>query len=217
MVPARVTEFRVQYRAEEISPYYSGVAHFLFTSISCLAIITLAVRGVHAPSWAQLSMVPIAFLLANAGEYFGHRGPMHHPRAGLALIYKRHTIQHHHFFTNEAMSYEARSDVKMVLFPWYLILFFFGGIGLPLGAGVYFAFGENAARLFVATIIGYFLTYEWLHFSYHLSPDSFVGRRWLVRVLRQHHTDHHDLSRMGKTNFNITFPICDAIFGTLNR
>ena len=32
--------------------------------------------------------------------------------------------------------------------------------------------------------------------------------------LRKHHTHHHDLALMGKWNFNITFPICDAVMGT---
>ena len=73
------------------------------------------------------------------------------------------------------------------------------------------------ARLFVATAVGYFLTYEWLHFAYHQPPDGFIGRRWLVRELRAHHTLHHDVARMQKWNFNITFPICDTLFGTTHR
>jgi len=36
---------------------------------------------------------------------------------GLALLFERHTEQHHRFFTDEAMSYEGRRDYKMVLFP----------------------------------------------------------------------------------------------------
>ena len=75
----------------------------------------------------------------------------------------------------------------------------------------------NVARLFVATAVGYFLTYEWLHFAYHQPPDSAVGRLGLVRALRRHHTIHHDHAQMQKHNFNITFPICDTIFGTTRR
>jgi len=44
-----------------------------------------------------------------------------------------------------------------------------------------------------------------------------VGRFALVRVLRHHHTVHHDLARMTSCNFNITFPIGDALLGTLAR
>lgn len=214
MVPERVAEFRQKYRADEIGPRYSGVVHALFTGTSCLTAIALALSGVRAPTWLDLAIVPVAFLVANAGEYVGHKGPMHFPRRGLGAVYKRHTLQHHRFFTHEAMAYESARDVKMVLFPWPLILFFFGGMALPLSLGVWALLGTNAARLFFATIVAYFLLYEALHFSYHLGPDTWLGRTRLVRVLRHHHTVHHDPARMTRTNFNISFPICDAVFGT---
>jgi hypothetical protein len=217
MVPDRVADFRQKYRAEEIGPRYSGVAHFLFTTISCLSAIGLALSGLDHPTPVQFAVVPVAFLVANAGEYFGHKGPMHFPTRGLGAVYKRHSLQHHRFFTHEAMSYESARDVKMVLFPWQLILFFFGGMALPLGAAVWMLFGANVARLFVATLVGYFLVYEMLHFSYHLGDDTFIGRNPLVRGLRRHHRVHHDPARMTKTNFNISFPVCDAIFGTWDR
>lgn len=223
--------FRAQYRAEEIGRWYSGVAHFLFTSVASLTIIVATLWGVHSARPLEWLAIPIGFLVANAGEYFGHRGPMHHRRRGprqrgpkeeplrgrldlLGLVFKRHTLQHHRFFTHEAMSYDTAGDVKMVLFPWYMIVFFFGGMALPIGAGVYLLFGTNVARLFVATLVGYFLTYEWLHFAYHLGPETLIGRLGVIRVLRRHHTVHHDPERMASHNFNITFPICDAIFGT---
>jgi hypothetical protein len=216
-LPPSVVEFRARYRATEIGQHYSGAGHFAFTSLLSLALITVAALGVHAPSLAELATVPLTFLFANAAEYFGHKGPMHHPRAGLGLVYKRHTQQHHHFFTDEAMSYESARDVKMVLFPPVLIVFFFGFIALPIGVVLWLLATENVARLFVATAIGYFLTYEWLHFSYHLGPDTFIGRRAIVRRLRRHHMTHHDLALMNRYNFNITFPICDTLFKTLKR
>ncbi len=64
--------------------------------------------------------------------------------------------------------------------------------------------------------ISYYLAYEWLHLSYHLPADSLIGRTWLVRRLRRLHTVHHDVSRMAQCNFNITFPICDRVYGTLD-
>jgi hypothetical protein len=216
MVPERIAEYRVKYRASEIGPRYSGIAHFAFTSTVCLSILTAALWNIHPRAW-EIALVPIFFVIANMGEYFGHRGPMHHPTRGLGLIYRRHTLQHHHFFTNEAMSYESWRDVKMVLFPPYLIVFFFGGMALPIGAALWAFTTANVARLFVAVAIGYFLTYEWLHFSYHLNPESWIGRRKIIQLLRRHHTIHHDLEKMTAYNFNITFPICDALFGTSFR
>ncbi len=217
MASEAVEAFRARYRAEQIGPRYSGWAHFWFTTTVSLTVIVCATVWLHKPTLLEWLTVPSAFLFANLGEYFGHRNPMHHPRPGLKLVYKRHTLEHHHFFTHEAMSYANARDFKMVLFPPVLIVFFFGLFALPIGALLYYVATPNIARLFVATVVGYYLTYEWLHFSYHLPPDSFVGRLWLVRVLRRHHTAHHDLALMGKHNFNITFPICDALFGTYYR
>jgi hypothetical protein len=214
MIPDEVAAFRDRYRADVIGPRYSGVAHFLFTTFMSLGVISALAWGVRAPTFSEWLTVPIAFLVANAAEYFGHRGPMHHKRRFLGLIFKRHTLEHHRFFTSEAMSYESASDLKMVLFPPSVLLFFFGGIGLPLGALAWLAFGSNVARLFLVVAFGYYLTYEWLHFSYHLSPDSWLGRLRVIAALRRHHQTHHDPSLMTTRNFNITFPICDAIFGT---
>ena len=128
-----------------------------------------------------------SFLLANVAEYFGHRGPMHHRTKGLGLVYRRHTQQHHHFFTHEAMAFESSHDFRMVLFPPVLLLFFLGAIATPLGA-LFFALGSpNAGWLFVATAMGYFLTYEWLHFCYHLPAEHLVGPAAAGGGLRRHH------------------------------
>jgi hypothetical protein len=47
-----------------------------------------------------------------------------------------------------------------------------------------------------------------------LAGDLYRAEQTIVRVLRRHHTIHHDISRMTTENFNITFPIADRIFGT---
>ncbi len=38
----------------------------------------------------------------------------------------------------------------------------------------------------------------------------------MVSLLRQHHSVHHNPALMSRWNFNITFPICDRIFGTIH-
>lgn len=215
--PSSVSRFRAEYREKQIGRHYSGWGHFLFTTAGALTAIAAAglhLRHVSAAEWATL---PIAFLIANFGEYLGHRGPMHRPRRGLSLLYRRHTQQHHHFFTHEAMAAESPRDFKMVLFPPVMLLFFLGALATPIGALLYFAFSPNTGLLFAMVAVGYFLSYEWLHFSYHLRPDTWIGRLPLVGLLRRHHTRHHDLALMGKWNFNITFPIADLICGTYYR
>ena len=217
MIPEKVATFRAQFREKYISPRYNGVAHFLFTSTVSLTIVAWCAATVRAPRWWELLTVPAAFLFANFVEYRAHRGVMHHRTPPFQLVFERHTPSHHGFYTHDAMAADSPRDYYMVLFPPVLILFFFGLFALPVGLALAWLATANVARLFVATAVGYFLTYEWLHFAYHQPADGFIGRRWLVRRLRAHHTLHHDVSRMQKWNFNITFPICDALFGTTYR
>jgi hypothetical protein len=217
VIPEKVATFRAQLRDQNISPRYSGVAHFLFTSIASLAVVIGCAATVRAPRWWELLTVPATFLFANFVEYRAHRGVMHHRTPPFSLVFERHTPSHHGFYTHEAMAAESPRDYYMVLFPPILIVFFFGLFALPVGLALAWLTTSNVARLFVATAVGYFLTYEWLHFSYHQPPDGFIGRRWLVRRLRRHHTLHHDVAEMQKWNFNITFPICDTLFGTTHK
>jgi hypothetical protein len=216
-IPPDVEAFRAQYRATEMGPWYSGWAHLAFTSAGSLLSIAWAVSSLRDVTRWEWLVIPAGFLTANLGEYLGHRGPMHRPRRGLRLLFERHARQHHRFFTHEAMEYAASRDFKMVLFPPVMLFFFIGCLATPIGLALALLWSRNAGWLFAATAIGYFLSYEWLHFSYHFSVDSWVGRLPFMAALRRHHTLHHDQAQMGRCNFNITFPICDWLFGTLYR
>lgn len=211
--PEVVRSFRATYRETQIGPN-RGWAHFGFTSLASLTVVAFAISRVRHVHAIELVTIPVAFFVANVVEYFGHKGPMHHPKKGLGLVYERHTRQHHHFFTHEAMAYESSRDFKMVLFPPILFFFFLGAIATPIAMLLFLIATPNVAWIFIAVAIGYFLTYEWLHFSYHLSELSILGKSSLSRALRRHHRTHHDKALMGKYNFNISFPICDWLFGT---
>jgi hypothetical protein len=139
---------------------------------------------------------------------------MHRRRRGLSLLFERHAQQHHRYYTHEAMTYEGTRDLKMVLFPPVMLLFFLGAVAAPVGMLLFLLASRNVALLYVATAMGYFLTYEWLHFCHHLPAYGLLGRIGLLRTLRAHHQAHHDLALMNAWNFNITFPVCDSIFGT---
>jgi len=212
--PDDVQRFREEYRSSHIGRFYRGWLHFSFTTLGCLLTIGFAISRIDDVLWHQWLTIPATFFLANAVEYAGHKNAMHRPVRGLTLVFRRHTLQHHHFYTHDAMAAESSRDFHMTLFPPVLLLFFLGAIAAPIGAALFLFVSANAGWLFLANAMGYFLLYEWLHFSYHLHPDSRVGRLWPVRVLRRHHTAHHDKALMGRWNFNITFPICDALLGT---
>ncbi len=171
-------------------------------------------QDVGALEWLT---VPLTFLYSNLSEYLGHRGPMHHKTRFLASVFQRHSIEHHSFFTDEAASFESTQDYKAVLFPPVLLIFFLLAFALPVGALLYVFLSPNIGFLFVLTTVLYFLNYELLHFAYHTSDDSWFGRLPLVSRLRQHHIAHHNKRLMTRYNFNITYPICDYLFGTLYR
>ncbi|MBI3557490.1 MAG: fatty acid hydroxylase family protein [Deltaproteobacteria bacterium] len=213
-IPSLVKEYRVKIRKRHDQALYSGLAHFAFTASVALSGIILALCQVKNLSWKDMLIVPITFAYANLVEYLAHRGPMHHRTRGLGLIFTRHTVEHHHFFTHQAMAVERTRDYKIVLFPALLIVFFFGFFASPVGLLAYRLISPNAGYLFVATALGYFLNYECFHLIYHLNDDHFVTRLPGVGILRGHHARHHDPVLMSRFNFNITWPLCDLLFRT---
>lgn len=217
MIPQSVQHARQRFRQQNISPRYSGPLHLSLTVVCSLTVIvacTIMLDGVTPLEWVT---VPVTFLYANLSEYLGHRGPMHHKTPLLGLIFQRHAVEHHSFFTDEAPSFEASKDFKAVLFPPVMLIFFFGYFAAPVGALLYFLASPNVAFLFVLTAAAYFLNYEILHFCYHLDERSWIGKLPFMNVLRRHHTVHHDRKLMTRYNFNITYPICDFLFRTTYR
>ena len=212
-----VREFREDYRRVHVPPGYRSGRHLCFTFgigsaalIGCLAQL----EQVQPLEWLA---VPLTALYANLAEYFGHRGPMHHRRRGLGLVFERHTRQHHRFFTAEAMPVDTLQDMRAVLFPPVLMTFFLGAFALPAAWLLAVLVSSNVAWLFGATSLAYFLNYEFLHLAYHL-PSRYAVARWpLVGRLKRLHEAHHDPRLMTRYNFNISYPLGDWLFGTLHR
>lgn len=212
-----VAAYREQYRRQYIGAHYQGWLHFAFTvTLACVIIVFCATRLHALRPWEWLS-VPLTFVYANFAEYFGHRGPMHHPRPGLRKIFERHTHQHHRFFTQSHMAFDSARDFKAVLFPPILVSFFLLAFGSPIALLLAWLFGANVAYLFALTGTAYFLNYELLHFAHHLPQDHFIARLPIMRTLRRHHTLHHDQALMSHYNFNITYPLADWLMGTSYR
>lgn len=211
------TDYRDEYRREHIPARYQGWRHLLFTfgiGGAAMVVSALQARDVTPLEWVT---IPLTFLYANFAEYWGHRGPMHHLKRGLRLVYERHTRQHHRFFTNDNMELDGLRDLRAVLFPPLLMSFFITAFMLPAALCLSWISTPNVAWLFVATSLAYFLNYEFLHMAYHLPPDHPIARWGVIRRLERLHRAHHDPRLMAHRNFNISYPICDALFGTLER
>ena len=217
MTADSTASFREQYRREHIPAGYKGWLHLVFTfGIGGAAMVASILQLDHVRALEWLA-VPLTFLYANFAEYWGHRGPMHHLKRGLRLVYERHTRQHHRFFTDQRMELDGLRDLRAVLFPPVLMIFFFAAFALPVGFALAWVASPNVAWLYVATSLGYFLNYEFLHMAYHLPASHPVARWPLVGRLKGLHQAHHDPRLMAHFNFNITYPIFDAVFGTLRR
>lgn len=215
--PESVERYREHYRATEIPARYDGRGHLLFAFgggtlalVACLAML----RDVRPLEWLA---VPLALLYANLAEYLGHRFPMHRPYPGLGLVYKRHAGQHHRFFNHEMMPLGGRRDLRAVLFPPVLVIFFFGVFATPVWFALAWLVSANVAWLFLASGVFYYVHYELLHTAYHLPPGHWLAELGLVRRLQWLHRTHHDPALMARHNFNITWPLCDWLFGTLRR
>jgi hypothetical protein len=215
--PEGVERYREQYRASEIPAGYDGRGHLAFAFgggtlalVACLAML----RDVQPLEWLA---VPLALVYANLAEYFGHRFPMHRPFRGLGLVYKRHAAQHHRFFNHDMMPLGSRRDLRAVLFPPLLVVFFFGLFATPVGFALAWLVSKNVAWLFLASGVFYYVHYELLHTAYHMPPGHWLAQVGLVKRLQWLHRLHHDPSCMAHRNFNITWPLCDWLFGTLRR
>jgi sterol desaturase/sphingolipid hydroxylase (fatty acid hydroxylase superfamily) len=75
--------------------------------------------------------------------------------------------------------------------------------------------GDAAGWMMLVTTSLYVVLYELSHLAYHLPETSWIGRRQLVRVLREHHRTHHDPRLMQRWNFNVTVPLFDWLHGTI--
>jgi len=216
-VPSKTAAFRAEYRADVLPSRYSGPAHVALVLAAAGGGIAAAIAfaASHGARWTDTWIVPLTFVVANAVEYLVHRGPMHHRMKALAALHTRHSRRHHRFFVDVAMPFENARDLHAVLFP-PLLLAFFGAIACGLGALVALVTSTGVALLFVASALGYYLLYEVLHFLYHVPAHWRVGRMPGVRWLARLHRVHHDPRRMQEANFNLVFPLCDRLAGTLD-
>lgn len=212
---ASLTERRTRLRAK-IPANYHPVIYFGAVNLLAMGAIGGALGMLSQVTPLEWLVAPLAFLVANLVEHRVHRGPMHHLSPPWNILFERHVRQHHVYFDQGHMAVATARDYFWVFFPWWAVglvvataLLF----ALPLG----FLWSANAGRLFFAVAIAYYLAYEWLHFSHHLPPQSWWGRLPLLVALRRLHVAHHDPSKMSTKNFNITFPIADWLFGTLDR
>jgi hypothetical protein len=217
LTPDRVRAYRDDYRSEVIGPSYNGWRHLVLLTAICVTAIVAALTWVESLRGVELLAMPVTWVLANLIEYAAHRGPMHHLSLGFGRLYRRHTSQHHRFFSRQLMAIDEVRDFHVTLFPIWMSLFFVVLIGAPMALLAYAVFGRDVALLSYAAIVIYYLVYEWTHLCAHMPEQSLLGRLPSIRHARSHHGLHHDPAKMRRANFNFAFPLGDWLFGTLEK
>lgn len=196
--------------------WYSPWAHLAFTSGVGLGLAILALASTRGLRPWQLLFIPLVWLFSNATEWRAHRDLLHREQRWARPLFVQHTVQHHRLYRTDDMAIRSSRELRMVLIPAFGILLIFA-ITLPVAALLWAVGQPNLAALWIATTMGYVVSYEWLHLSYHLPPHGPLGGSRLLRRLGRHHAVHHAPERMQRWNLNVTVPLCDLLFGTLYR
>lgn len=195
---------------------YSGILHFAVPNVLAWGGIALAASHLHDVRPLEWLALPAGFLIANFVEWLAHKGPMHNRRAPLDLLFERHTLLHHEYFRDDSMDTDGADEWFFVLFPmWGVAAVIVPAILLGLLANA--LFGLNVGLLTLMIVLFYYIFYEWLHLIYHLPAGHWAVRNPVVRAMQRHHRHHHNKRLMQRYNFNVTFPICDYLFGTAWR
>jgi sterol desaturase/sphingolipid hydroxylase (fatty acid hydroxylase superfamily) len=206
-------------RADHIPAGYSPWRHVALTLLLAALLGALGAALASRARPADWLGLPVFLVIANFIEWTVHRHPMHRPLRP-RLLYRNHALEHHLAFTDGAMVIGQARELGLIMMPWYTMLGLFA-VASPIMAVAGVLRGPGLAGVFLLGAVGYFLCYEALHALYHL-PDPVLDRAGIGRVrvfrrLQAHHRHHHILGRMAAVNFNVTVPLMDRLFGTLER
>jgi hypothetical protein len=203
---------RRQHNIEQTPYWYNPWFHLTVPSLIGLTLIYFAASKLQDVVWWEYLLIPLFWMLSNNFEWRAHKYLLHRRFYPFEEIYRRH-IEHHGIYTHEDMSMRDRREYRLVLLPALGVLLIF--VGLCLIGGLLYAFTSlNITALYLITTIGYVLSYEWLHLSYHLPEDHPVGKLSLIQTLKRHHQLHHAPRLMQMWNFNVTVPLWDLLRGT---
>lgn len=211
-IVARSNAFREEYRADTPS-WYRGEMHLAFTLLFTGGVIWYCASQLRGATWMEWAFVLLPmFLFGNWAEWAAHRYLLHSPKSLLKMAYKRHVSTHHQFFSHRTLDYHGHKDWRALLFPPFApMMFVLAALPPALLLGALWT--SNAGYIAMITMAGYFLMYEGLHTLSHLE-HPILDALPLVNTVRRMHVLHHNPDFMHTRNFNLTFPICDALFGT---
>jgi hypothetical protein len=196
--------------------FYSPWLHLGVTTLVGGSIVVTAICLLHRPTVWQILFGVGLFIFSNAFEWRIHRDVLHHRQKFAPALYDQHTPMHHVLFYTDDMAVRNRREWRLVLIPAFGIVA--AAVGLLPGIVLIWRYSShNLACIFAIETLGYIVSYELLHLSYHLDPKSPIGSLKIIGVLRRHHALHHDPRLMQRWNFNVSLPLWDWVRGTSVR
>lgn len=209
-------EERRQKIINTIPKWYHPLPHVIIPSVLGISLIVFCSLLMSNVSLIALLSIPITLFFLFGFEWLVHKYVLHTRQPLLNQIYKLHELSHHIIYTNDQMAMQNAKEIYFIMMPPYAIVLVFCLIA-PLAFALGLIFSFNVACLILITSMSFFLTYEWLHFSYHQPANSWIGRNKFIKTLRRLHRTHHNPKLMKKWNFNVSLPVFDFLLGTYWR
>ena len=162
--------------------------------------------------WASIGFAG-NIIFASFFEWSIHKFVMHKPLGWFRYPFQAHAVIHHQIFkadhTYHLINEKDKETIPMAWWngpalillgaiPSLIISAIIGNWGLATGAIVLF--------------VGYYITYEYIHWCMHLPKKRRIEKPWIFQRLNGHHLLHH---RYMHKNFNVVLPLADLCLGTL--
>ena len=194
-------------------PLWHSYFHVVYTLVFCVVGMSIALYYTNNLRPIEVLIIPVAFVLANFVEYFIHRWPMHRKYPGAEVMLRLHMV-HHNYFYEDTYRINGFRDYAMIVFPPIVLNILAFGLAPLIAAGIWWLLGRNAALLFYASVLGYYLLMQLIHVLCHLDPQNKAARIPGIRYLWSHHNVHHTKRCMAKVNFNFIVPLADIVMRT---
>ncbi len=158
----------------EIPDWYRPSVHLAIPTVLGIGVAVAAACCLRGVTWVDALALPITIFIAFGFEWRAHKDILHKRKPGLSLIYERHELKHHVIYTDRDMAMRSGRELWLILMPAYAIVLVFLMVA-PLAAVVAWLTSFNAAMFVLISSMAFFLSYEWLHMSYHL-PETTLDR-----------------------------------------
>jgi hypothetical protein len=189
---------------------YDYLLHMILPSGTALIGFVLSILLMTQFSWWMPLAFAGMFFVFFGFEWYFHKNILHQRFPFIESIYEKHELAHHLIFVDQDMAIRDKREIYYVLIPYLAFILAFTIVVFPV-AFIIGWFSWNLAMLYLAAAFLFYLTYEWLHFAYHMPQTDGIP---VFRLLKKHHEIHHNTRNMKRYNFNVTVPVFDAIMGT---